>query len=79
MVGRAFVAKRRRRGQRIVHGKVLLVAEDGAQAARRLRVLEGAVQLVVQVGGRKGCTRPSAVSADGLTVAALAVHMGEAE
>ena len=25
------------------------------------------------------CTRPSAVSAEGLTVAALAVHMGEAE
>ena len=53
-----------------------------AVVARRLRAdcafSKARCSLLFRLAAVK-CTRPSCVSADGLTVAAFAVHMGEAE
>jgi hypothetical protein len=53
-----------------------------ANSARRVRVdwmcSSARCSLLFRLAAVK-CTRPSAVSADGLTVAALAVHIGDAE
>jgi hypothetical protein len=78
VVGRALVAERRRRRQRVVHDEAVVVREQGAQRARGLHVFFRAVQLVVQVRGRE-VHAAVRVSADGLTVAAFAVHIGDAD
>ena len=78
MIGGAFVAGLRRGGQRIVHGEL----RASAKIARSTRVVVGASsarwKCVTRLAGVK-CTRPSAVSADGLTVAALATHIAAAD
>jgi hypothetical protein len=78
MVGRALVGEMRLGRQRIVDGEPGLVGKQPTQAARRLRPSRLRCRLVSRLAGVK-CTRPSAVSALGVTVAALAAHIGEAE
>ena len=78
VVGRAFVTELRHRRQRGVVGEVALVGEH--RPSTRLVVgcsmLRWNLQLRLAAVKR---TRPSAVSALGLTVQALAVHMLDAE
>ncbi len=64
--------------QRRMVGKVARIGERGARDRRGGGCLLHTVQLIVQVGDGEW-TLPSALSADGETVAALAVHIDEAE
>ena len=78
VVGRAFVAELRRRGQRIVDHEAARVGEDRAQHAVVVGASSARWKCAARLAGVK-CTRRSAVSADGLTVAALATHIAAAD
>jgi hypothetical protein len=77
VVGRAFVAEGRRAGQRIVHGKCFSSLKMARSARADWACSKARCSLLFRLAAVK-CRR-SALSADGLTVAALAVHIGEAE
>ena len=78
VVGGALVGELSAAGQRIVHDEARRVGEDGAQHARRR--LGPRWRGGTSAGGWPGvrCTRPSAASREGATVAAFAVHMADA-
>jgi hypothetical protein len=78
MVGRAFITKVHLRRQRLMHHEMLLIGKHRLQQAAVVGCSMERWNLLFRLAGVK-CTRLSAVSPDGLTVAALAVHMQEAD
>lgn len=78
MVGRPFIAEVAMLRQRRMVGKVARIGERGARIAEVVGASCIRCSLLFRLATVKW-TLPSALSADGETVAALAVHIDEAE